>query len=135
MTNNNHHFNNVIIASGPVIIQDNKVLLSKSQTEKPWMFPGGDITQAVGDLEFWAAKKAKEEMGLEIKVGQALKPMVLWLDDQVVVLIHYMAELLNEDFQLGQETKEYVWMDIDNLAEDVAPNIKPVIEEYKKLKK
>ena len=134
MTNQNQHFNNVIIASGPVIIRENKVLLSKRDENKPWMFPGGDITQPVGDLEFWAAKKAKEEMGLEIKIVKPIKPMVLWLEDQVVVLVHYLAELLNDEFELSQETKQYIWMDIDNLAEDCAPNVKPVIEEYKKLK-
>ena len=72
MTSKNHHFNNVVIASGPVIIKDNKVLLNKHGEKNIWKFPGGDIYDATGDLETWAAQKVKDEMGLGIKI---IKPL------------------------------------------------------------
>jgi ADP-ribose pyrophosphatase YjhB (NUDIX family) len=37
---------NSIIASGPVIIENNNVLLNREQKEDgvtPWMFPGGEV--------------------------------------------------------------------------------------------
>jgi len=132
MPTNNHHFNNVVIVSGPVIIKNNQVLLNKHGESPLWKFPGGDITEAFGDLETWAGKKVKEEMGLEIKIIRPLEPMVIWQKDEVIVLIHYLAELLNEEIKTADYIKEYAWHNIDNLPTDCSPNIKPVIEEYKK---
>ncbi len=129
----NYHFNQVVIASGPVIIKEGKVLLNKHGESSLWKFPGGDIYEASGNLETWAAKKVKEEMGLEIKIIRPLKPMVIWQEDEVIILIHYLAELVNEEIKLANYIKEYQWIDINNLPEDCSPNIKPVIEEYKKI--
>ena len=133
MSTNNHHFNNVVIASGPVIIKDNQVLLNKHGESNLWKFPGGDITESSSDLETWATKKVKEEMGLEVKIIKALKPMVIWQKDEVIILIHYLAELMTKEVKPADYIKEYKWLDIDNLPEDCSPNIRPVIEEYKNL--
>ena len=133
MPTNNYHFNNVVIASGPVIIKDNKVLLNKHGESDLWKFPGGDITQAAGSLEEWTAKKVKEEMGLVIKITKPLKPMVLWQEDEVIILIHYLAESVSEEIKPAKYIKEYDWLDIDNLPDDCSPNIKPIIDEYKNL--
>jgi len=129
MLTNNHHFNNVVIVSGPVIIKNNQVLLNKHGESGLWKFPGGDITEASDNLETWAAKKVQEEMGLEIKILKPLKPMVIWKEDEVIILIHYLAELVTEEIKPADYIKEYKWLDIDNLPDDCSPNIKPVIEE------
>jgi len=131
--NQNHHFNNVVIAAGPVIIKNGKVLLNKHGEKKLWKFPGGDIHKTSGDLESWAKIKVKEEMGLEVEILQPLKPMIIWQEDEVIILIHYLAKLLNEKISPAEYIDEYQWIDINNLPDDCAPNIKPVIEEYKKL--
>jgi ADP-ribose pyrophosphatase YjhB (NUDIX family) len=133
MKNESFHFNNVVIVSGPVIIKNNQVLLNKHGESNLWKFPGGDIYQPEGDLEMWAIKKAKEEMGLEVKLIRPLKPMIIWEKDRVVVLIHYLAELTSEEIKPANFIKEHNWFDIDNLPDDCSPNIKPLIEEYKKL--
>lgn len=132
MSNDNISFNNVVIASGPVIIKDNKVLLNKHGESQLWKFPGGDITEPEGNLEAWAERKVKEEMGLEVKIIRPLKPMILWRDDEVVILIHYLAELKSEKIKPAYYIKEHALLDIDNLPADCSPNIKPVIEEYKR---
>lgn len=125
----NHYFNNVILVSGPVIIKDNKVLVNKHGESNLWKFPGGDITQASGDLAGWAAKKAETEMGIKVKIIRALSPMVIWQNEEVIVLFHYLAELINQDFKPADYIKEYAWLDINNLPSDCSPNIKIIIKE------
>ena len=128
MATDNHHFNNVVIVSGPVIIKNNQVLLNKHGESNLWKFPGGDITKGTGDLETWAAKKVKEEMGLEVKITKVLNPMVIWQEDEVIILIHYLAEMVSEEIAPADYIKEYKWLDIDNLPNNCSPNIKPIIE-------
>ena len=130
MLSDNYHFNNVVIVSGPVIIKNNQVLLNKHGESKLWKFPGGDVTEATGDLESWAVKKVREEMGADVKIIRPLKPMVIWQKDEVIILLHYLAELLNEEIKPADYIKEYAWLDINNLPTDCSPNIKPVIAEY-----
>lgn len=133
MLSNNHHFNNVVIVSGPVIIKDNKVLLNKHGESNLWKFPGGDINAAQGDLGNWTIKKAKEEMGITVRIIQPLSPMVIWKDEEVIILIHYLAETNDETIRPADYIKEYGWHDINSLPADLSPNIKPIIEEYKEL--
>ncbi len=133
MKNDNYYFNNVVIASGPVIIKNNQVLLNKHGESNLWKFPGGDITKATGDLEIWAQKKVKEEMGLDVKIIRPLKPMVIWQESEVIILIHYLAELVSEEIKPADYIKEYKWLDIDKLPTDCSPNIKAVLEGYKNL--
>ncbi|MFA6410587.1 MAG: NUDIX domain-containing protein [Candidatus Buchananbacteria bacterium] len=133
MSSNNFHFNNVVIVCGPVIIENNKVLLNKHGEKPIWKFPGGDVTEASGSLETWAAIKVKEEMGLEVEIIKALNPMVIWQADETILLFHYLAKTKTQEIAPAKYIKEYAWHDIDNLPADVAPNIKPIIEEYKKL--
>ena len=129
MLSQNQHFNNVVIVAGPVIIKDNEVLLNKHGESSLWKFPGGDITESEGDLESWAQKKVQEEMGLEVKIIKPLKPMVIWQKEEIIILIHYLAELITEKIKPASYIKEYKWFAIDNLPADCSPNIKPVIEQ------
>ncbi len=129
MLTNNKHFQNVVIASGPVIIKKDKILLNKHGESNLWKFPGGDITENSGDLESWAVKKVFEEMGLEVKIIKPIKPMVIWKKDEVIILIHYLAKLITEEIKPAGYIKEYAWLDINNLPDDCSPNIKPVIKE------
>ncbi|MFA6215991.1 MAG: NUDIX domain-containing protein [Patescibacteria group bacterium] len=131
MKNDNYKFNHVIIAAGPVIIKGGKVLLNKHGEGRLWKFPGGDIYEATGDLESWACKKAKEEMGLDVKLIRPLKPMLIWQADEVIILIHYLAEMTSEEIKPADYILDYQWLDINNLPADCSPNIKPVVDEYK----
>jgi len=129
MPTKNYHFNNVIIASGPVIIKNGKVLVNKHGESKLWKFPGGDITSATGNLETWAIKKAKEEMGIKVKIIKPLEPMVFWRKSEVIILIHYLAKMASNKIKPAKYVREYAWLDINKLPPDCSPNIKPVVEE------
>ena len=133
---------NCIVASGPVIIEKNRVLLNRHGTTKEeqtiWKFVGGKVEEneigGENSLENTAKRKVLEEMGIKIHNLVPIKPMLIphpTKPNLFVVLIHYLAERVGE-IKPGDEIVEYGWFNIENLPENCAPNIKPVIEEYKK---
>jgi len=125
---------NFIIASGPVIIENNKILLNKHGDDNFWKFPGGriesfDFIDPLNSLETACSREVREEMGLEIKIIKPLKPMMIPKPnspDTQVVLIHYLAERVGE-VNPGNDIREWNWFDLNNLPPDLAPNIRPVL--------
>lgn len=132
---------NFIVASGPVIIENNKVLLNQHGRENLWKFVGGrvenfDFADYNNSLEETAKREVMEEMGIEIEIIRPIKPMLIPKPNKegaYVVLIHYLANRLGE-IKPGADIRAWDWFDINNLPADCAPNIKPVIEEYLKIK-
>jgi ADP-ribose pyrophosphatase YjhB (NUDIX family) len=105
-----------------------------------WKFCGGKILKGM-DLEENAIREAKEEIGLEVKLIKPLKPMIVWNEipetgseqPEAIILIHYLATIDQEPIA-GEQTLKMEWFDINNLPDDCAPNVKPVIENYINLK-
>lgn len=125
---------NSIIASGPVIIENNKVLLNKEQKNwgiTPWMFPGGEAEDFKATLEDVCQREVKEEMGIEVKMIRPLKPVMLYEDGRVIILIHYLAKRIGE-IKPGKDIVDWGWHDLNNLPTDCADNVYQVIEDYKK---
>jgi ADP-ribose pyrophosphatase YjhB (NUDIX family) len=123
---------NSTVASGPVIIENGKVLLNKEQKPSgvtPWMFPGGEVEDFDNSLETACEREVGEEMGIKIKIIKPLKPILLHKDGKVIILIHYLAERIGE-ITLGKDTVEYGWHDINNLPKDCAPNVYEIIKDY-----
>ena len=117
-----------LIASGPVIIENGKVLLNKHGDDEFWKFPGGRVENFDESLEEVAKREVKEEMGLEVELIKPIKPMMLKLEDgRIVILIHYLSKRLNE-VSPGAEIREWGWYSLDDLPKDLAPNIRPVLE-------
>lgn len=137
-----------MIASGPVIIQlrdgVEKTLLvkhgDKPLEELKWKFCGGKILQGT-NLEENAIREAKEEIGVDVKLIKPLKPIIAWQEvpeinsqlPEAIVLIHYLATI-NEEPVKGEKILAMDWFDINNLPDDCAMNIKPVIQNYLGLK-
>ncbi|MEK7165000.1 MAG: NUDIX domain-containing protein [Patescibacteria group bacterium] len=117
-----------IIASGPVIIEDNKVLLNQHGEDEFWKFPGGQVEDFTVSLEDSAKREVKEEMGIAIEIIRPLKPLLVQKPSgEVIVLIHFLAKRLGE-ITPGADIREWNWFAIDNLPDNLAPNIKPVLE-------
>ena len=121
-----------IIASGPVIIEDGKVLLNREY--KPdgisdWFFPGGQVEQFDITLEEACLREAKEEMGIDVEISRPLWPLMIHHKGKVVILIHYLAKRLS-DISPGKEVAEWAWHDIHNLPENSAPNVHTIIKRY-----
>jgi A/G-specific adenine glycosylase len=121
---------NSIIASGPVIIEEKKVLLNrefKPEGVSPWMFPGGEVENFDASLEDACRREVKEEMGIDVEIIKPLKPIMLHAGERVIILIHYLAKRIGE-IQPGKEIAEWGWHDIKNLPENCAPNVYEVIK-------
>ncbi len=121
---------NSIIASGPVIIENNKVLLNKEKKNgeiTKWFFPGGEVEDFDNDLESACRREVKEEMGIEIEIIKPLKPILLKQGDRLIILIHYLAKRIGE-IQPDENIAQWDWIDIDNLPDDCADNVYEVIK-------
>ena len=124
---------NSIIASGPVIIENDKVLLNrerKGEKISPWFFPGGEVENFAEDLTQACRREVKEEMGIDIEIIKPLNTTLRKLDDNsIVVLVHYLAKRIGE-INPGSNIVEWDWHDMRNLPENCAPNVFEVIKGY-----
>ncbi|MFZ6036506.1 MAG: NUDIX domain-containing protein [Patescibacteria group bacterium] len=122
---------NIIIAAGPVIIEDDRVLVNKHGDTTFWKFPGGRMeTFDQLDLQKCAAREVKEEMGIDIEIIRPLSTMMTRKDNEtVVVLVHYLAKRIGE-VRPGPDIREWTWLDIHHLPNDVAPNVKQIVGEH-----
>jgi ADP-ribose pyrophosphatase YjhB (NUDIX family) len=128
---------NTIIASGPVIIEDGKVLLNRSKSttdgkeREVFMFPGGKVENFTLPLEDTCKREVQEELGIDIKILRPLKTILApRIDtDGYVVLVHYLAKRIGK-VTGGEGTIEWQWFDIKNLPENITPNVREVITSY-----
>jgi len=126
-----------IIASGPVVIEDGKLLVNKDDKDDFYKLPGGTIEQGVESLEEACLRETKEENNAEVEIIKPLSPMILWKNPQTneemtILLIHYLAKLKNKDeIKPIKPIKEVIWLDIEEIKQGkhkVAPNIKFLID-------
>lgn len=126
----------VTVASGPVIVKDGLVLLDKHGDDVFWKFPGGRVRDTES-LQVTALREVEEELGLTDVVLSG-DPVVFTfhrLRDGVpefVTLYHYRAST-NMEPKAQRDVREVAWHPIDALPEDCAPNIKPVMEAFKRM--
>ncbi|MFA6446767.1 MAG: NUDIX domain-containing protein [Patescibacteria group bacterium] len=125
----------IIIASGPVIVENNKVLVNKHGDTTFWKFCGGKVEDFNTSLQDTAAREAKEEMGIGIEVINP-EPFITFTtkktdDDNVtdVILVHYLAKRVGEIVP-GADIREWKWLDIANLPDDLGPNIIPTLKHF-----
>jgi hypothetical protein len=50
---------------------------------------------------------------------------------ETLILIHYLAEIINGEPQVGRDVTKFEWHDIDNLPSNCAENIKPVVDFFR----
>lgn len=126
-----------IIASGPVIIKNGKLLVNKDNKDDFYKLPGGTIEEGMEDLEEACHRETKEENNGEIEIIKPLHPMILWKNPQTkeamtILLIHYLAKLKNpKSIKPIHPIKEVKWLSINEIKSGkykIAPNIKFLIE-------
>jgi len=129
----------IIIASGPVIVEDNKVLLDKDSKDNFWKFCGGKIADDEADIKETAKRRVKEEMGLAVEILNN-EPYFFYTEKEIngektsIILVHFLAKRLNE-ISMGSDTVDFKWVNIDDLESEVlAPNIIPTLKHFTFLK-
>lgn len=127
-----------IITSGPVIIENGRLLVNKDNKDDFYKLPGGTIEEGVKSLTEACEREVKEEINGEIEIIKPLNPMIIWKNPQTkeqmaITLIHYEAKLLNKnEIRAIEPIQEIKWLDVEEIKQgkhDVAPNIKFLIEE------
>lgn len=135
MLRNRKRMNKIIIASGPVIVEDNKVLLNQHGDTEFWKFCGGSVEDYEINLTQTARREARDEMGIDIEILDEIP--FFWhttkkTSDGVVdvVLVHYLAKRLGEVIP-RDDIREWQWIPLEDLInENLAPNIMPTLKHF-----
>ena len=124
-----------IVASGPVIVEDGKLLVSKDNKDDFYKLIGGIVKEGES-LEDACVRKAREACGAEIKIVKPLSPNILYENPQTkekmtIVLINYLAKLKNPDeikpIPPEQDLKWVSIEDVKNGKGNVSPNVKQLV--------
>jgi ADP-ribose pyrophosphatase YjhB (NUDIX family) len=123
----------IIIVSGPVIVKDSKVLLDIQGDDAFWKFCGGRV-QEDEVLQETAARRAKEELGIDINIID-LKPFLFHIskdsdgETHDIILAHFLSSF-SGNIRIGNGVKEYRWFSREELPSNLAPNIVPVLKHF-----
>jgi len=120
----------IIIASGPVIIENNKVLLNNHGDTDFWKFCGGQVEDYEENLIEAARREAKEEMGIDIEILDQ-EPFISFArkNNNDIILVHWLAKRIGE-IKPGADIREWQWLDINNLPDNLGPNIIPALKHF-----
>ncbi len=125
-----------IVASGPVIVENGKLLVNKDDKDDFYKIPGGRQEEDE-DLEETCIRKAWEEINAEITILKRLSPLILNENPTThkkmrIELHHYLAELNNpHEIKPISPVKEVKWLDLNGIKRgkyNVAPNIRFLVE-------
>ncbi len=120
------------IGSGCVIINNNKVLLVRGIGGDSFKFPGGHIKDDE-NLKQSAQRECEEEIGCKVEtVGDPTFFLFKASDDLSIVLVHYMAKIVEGEPKPTTEIDEIQWFDVNKLPLNVFENVKPVLDFFKK---
>jgi len=132
----------IIIAAGPVIVEDEKVLVNKHGDTNFWKFCGGKVEDFDLTLIETARREVKEEMGIDIEILDQ-EPFITYTKKEMmngdcdVILVHFLARRIGE-INPGADIREWAWLPINQLNSlpdgDTAPNIIPSLQHFGYLK-
>lgn len=128
---------NIIVASGPIIIENGKLLVSLDDKDDFYKIPGGTVNEDDLSLEDTCIREVREETNADIEIKGVLHPMLLQQnprtkEKQTIVLIHYLAEIKEgSEISANAPIKKVTWLDIEEIKQGkhkVAPNIRYLIK-------
>ena len=125
---------NIIIASGPVIVENKKVLLDISGEDDFWKFCGGKPKDNE-NLHETARRRSKEELGIDIEIIDN-SPFLMHTikEDSDIILVHWLSKRTGE-INPGQDIKKWEWIPFDELKNlNLAPNIIPTLKHFEFIK-
>ena len=126
----------IIIASGPIIVEDGKVLLNQHGDTDFWKFCGGKVEDFETTLIENAKREVMEEMGIEIEILDET-PFFMHTTKKTadgvidIILVHYLAKRIG-DITPGADIRQWKWIPLSGLEkENLAPNISPTLKHFK----
>jgi len=111
----------IIIASGPVIIENGKILLSKDAKDDFYKLPGGSVKLGKESLEQGCKRRVKEEVNGNIEIIHPLDSHVLWKnpstkEPMIIVLVNYLSKLKNKNqIKPGKGIVEIKWVSVKDI--------------------
>jgi 8-oxo-dGTP pyrophosphatase MutT (NUDIX family) len=130
--------NKIIIVSGLVIVENNKVLLNQHGDTDFWKFCGGKVENDDISLIETAKRESKEELGIDVEVVDS-EPFFTYSKKETsegvhdVILVHFLAKR-SGSIVYGADIREWEWLDINSLPKNIAPNIIPALKHFKFIK-
>lgn len=128
---------NAVIASGPVIIRNKKMLAVLDDKDPFLKFPGGSIFRGKS-LRQTCSIETMQEVKCGIEIIAPLEPIMLWKKPHTgeripVVLIHWLAKLRNgQKPKKGRRTRQILWIDSKYKGYALAPNVRFFLKTLKK---
>jgi ADP-ribose pyrophosphatase YjhB (NUDIX family) len=123
----------LIVASGPVIVENNKVLLDKDYKEDIWKFCGGKIKEDENLIDT-AKRRPKEELGIDVEILDE-NPFITFAAKETpegkidVILVHFLAKRTGE-IEPEEEIQKWGWFDVNSLPKNIGPNIIPALKHF-----
>ena len=81
-----------------------------------------------------AKRRVKEEMGIGMEILDE-NPFITYTKKETlegvfdVILVHYLAKRIGE-IKPGEEIRKWNWFNVENLPENLAPNIISVLKHF-----
>ena len=129
-----------VIASGPIIIKNKKMLVVLDDKDPFLKFPGGSIFKNKS-LKETCRIETKQEIKCNIEIIKETEPLMLWKKPHTgekipVVLIHWISRLKKgQKPKKGRHTKEILWIDSKYKGHKLAPNVKYFLKKLKRERK
>jgi len=123
------------IASGPVIVEDGKVLLDEHGDTDFWKFCGGEVQDFKASLIENARTRTIEEIGVEIEILNNT-PFIYYTTkeseygDIDYLVVHFLAKRVGEIVP-GKDIREWAWIPLEELSNHkLAPSIVPALKYF-----
>jgi 8-oxo-dGTP diphosphatase len=120
------------LAAAVVVVRDGKLLLGKrgAHTREPgkWSFPAGFVERGER-VEDAAAREAREEIGLDVTVGDLLG--LYSSNGETVVLAVYLATASEGEAIAADDLTEVAWFSPNNLPPLAFPHDDRIIEAWR----
>jgi len=136
MKNKQLGITNAVVASGPIIIKDKKMLVVLDDKDNFLKFPGGSIFRKK-TLKETCKIETKQEICVDIDIIRELEPLMLWKKPHTgeripIVLIHWLAKIKNNQKpKKGRHTKEIFWINSKYRGIELAPNVRYFLRKMK----
>lgn len=125
-----------IIASGPVIVKNGKLLVIKDKKDPFYKIPGGTAEEGE-TLEQVCIRETKEEINADVEIIKPLSTLVIYKNPKTgekmkISLHHYKVKIKNPNEIRAGEGHRINWLDIGEIKSgkyNIAPNIKYLIEQ------